>query len=120
MEELIKPRLKPDRKRDQLRRATPGEEHAREKQRFFVWSGTNVFELIHPSVDTSICSWAWRLIPTVRDMVRVYAQLTIDLQEILFSEEGKPDGIWHTRTWVSSRGPSCRLQYGEIIQPGIS
>ena len=55
----------------------------------------------------------------VKDMVRVYAQLTIDLQEILFSEEGKPDGIWYYEDMGFKQRPFMSpAMYGEIIQPG--
>ena len=55
----------------------------------------------------------------VKDMVNTYAQLTIDLFEILFSEEGYPDGIWFYEDMGYKQHPfmSPRM-YREIIQPG--
>jgi len=119
-EELIKPKLKPDRKRINFEGYRRAKNHAREKQRFFVWSGPNVFELMHPLCGHEYMLMGMGLDPDwVKDMVRVYAQLTIDLQEILFSEEGKPDGIWYYEDMGFKQRPFMSpAMYKEIIQPG--
>jgi uroporphyrinogen decarboxylase len=54
----------------------------------------------------------------VGDMVETYAGLTIALQEILFAEEGYPDGIWYYEDMGYKQHPfmSPRL-YQELIQP---
>ena len=31
----------------------------------------------------------------VRDMAMTYARLIVELQKILFEEEGPPDGVWY-------------------------
>jgi len=55
----------------------------------------------------------------VKDMVNIYAQLTIDLQEILFAEEGPPDGIWfYEDMGFKGRPFMSPAMYKEIIQPG--
>ncbi|MDF1514240.1 MAG: uroporphyrinogen decarboxylase family protein, partial [Anaerolineae bacterium] len=47
-----------------------------------------------------------------------YAQLTVDLQEILFSEEGWPDGIWYYEDMGYKQHPFMSPQmYREIVQP---
>jgi uroporphyrinogen decarboxylase len=55
----------------------------------------------------------------VKDMVVTYAQLTIDLLDILFSREGFPDGIWFYEDMGYRLHPfmSPRM-YREIILPG--
>jgi uroporphyrinogen decarboxylase len=93
---------------------------AAEKQRFFCWSGINVFELMHP-----MCGHQYMLIGMaedpdwIKDMVDTYSRLTLELQEILFAEEGYPDGIWYYEDMGFKQHPfmSPRM-YREIIQPG--
>ena len=69
--------------------------YAAQKERFFFWSGVNVFECMHPiagHVDMlmgMIDDPEW-----VSDMCETYAALTVELQKILFAECGLPDGIW--------------------------
>lgn len=118
-EEHIKPRLTPDRRRINFEAYRQARQHAREKQRFFCWSGVNVFELMHP-----VCGHQYMLMGMledpdwVGDMVETYAGLTIALQEILFAEEGYPDGIWYYEDMGYKQHPfmSPRL-YQELIQP---
>ena len=119
-EELIRPKLKPERKRVDFESYRRAKNRAREKQRFFVWSGTNVFELIHPVCGHEYMLMGMALDPDwIKDMVQVYAQLTIDLQEILFAEEGKPDGIWYYEDMGFKQRPFMSpAMYREIIQPG--
>ena len=62
---------------------------------FFCWYGVNIFESIHPICGHEGMLMAMALDPDwVREMCDVYAELTINLMEILFAEEGKPDGVW--------------------------
>ncbi len=119
-EELIKPKLTADRRRidfDWYRRAR---QQAADAGRFFFWSGVNVFELMHP-----VCGHEYMLMGMaedpewVQDMVATYSQLTIDLQEILFAEEGAPDGIWYYEDMGFKERPFMSPNmYREIIQPG--
>jgi len=119
-EEFAKFKLTPDRRRINFAAYREARNHAAEKERFFCWSGVNVFEMMHP-----LCGHEHMLMgmaddPTwVKDMVDTYAQLTIDLFEILFSEEGYPDGIWFYEDMGYKQHPfmSPRM-YREIIQPG--
>jgi uroporphyrinogen decarboxylase len=55
----------------------------------------------------------------VKDMVNTYSRLTVELQEMLFAEEGYPDGIWYYEDMGYKQHPfmSPRM-YREIIQPG--
>jgi uroporphyrinogen decarboxylase len=119
-EELIKPKLKAERRRIDFEKYRRAKAIAREKQRFFVWTGPNVFELIHPVCGHEYMLMGMGLDPDwIKDMVQVYAQLTVDLQEILFAEEGKPDGIWFYEDMGFKHRPFMSpAMYKEIIQPG--
>ena len=86
---------------------------------FFCWCGPNIFECIHP-----VCGHEYMLMGTaldpdwVRDMCNVYADLTIKLMEILFDEEGKPDGIWFFEDMGFKGKPFMSpAMYKEIIWP---
>jgi len=119
-EEYIKPLLKPDRRRINFEGYRKAKEHAAKHNRFFVWSGVNVFECIHPVCGHEHMLMGMALDPDwVKDMVNIYAQLTIDLQEILFAEEGPPDGIWfYEDMGFKGRPFMSPAMYKEIIQPG--
>jgi len=116
----IKPRLTADHRRINFAGYRKAREHADRNNRFFVWSGVNVFESIHP-----VCGHQYMLIGMaddpdwIRDMVETYGRLTLELQEILFAEEGFPDGIWYYEDMGYKQHPfmSPRM-YREIIQPG--
>jgi uroporphyrinogen decarboxylase len=119
-ETMIKPLLVPDRRRIDFKGYREAKRHATEKERFFCWSGVNVFELMHPVCGHENMLMGMALDPDwVKDMVATYAQVTIDLMEILFSEEGYPDGIWFYEDMGYKQHPfmSPRM-YREIIQPG--
>ena len=119
-EEYIKPRLTPDRRRIDFEFYRKQKQHSAEQQRFFCWAGVNVFEQIHP-----VCGHEHMLVGMaedpdwVRDMVDTYSRLNVELQEILFAEEGTPDGIWYYEDMGFKQHPfmSPRM-YREIIQPG--
>ena len=116
---LIKPKLTPDRRRINFEayRKTRAQAHA--QQRFFMWSGVNVFELMHP-----VCGHEYMLMGMaedpdwIRDMVDTYSRLTLQLQEILFAEEGWPDGIWFYEDMGFKERPFMSpAMYRELIQP---
>ena len=118
-EEHIKPKLTPDRRRINFEAYRNIRRHAQEKQRFFCWSGVNVFELMHP-----VCGHQYMLMGMiddtdwVKDMVNTYADLTIQLMEILFAEEGLPDGIWfYEDMGFKGRPFMSPAMYKEIVQP---
>lgn len=119
-EEKIKPLLTPDRRRINFEAYRWAKKHAAEKNRFFFWSGVNAFELMHPVCGHEYMLMGMALDPDwVRDMVNTYAKLTLELQEILFSEEGYPDGIWYYEDMGFKERPFMSpTMYKEIIQPG--
>ena len=87
--------------------------------RFFVWSGVNVFECIHPVCGHENMLVGMALDPDwVRDMAETYAKLTVELQKILFEQEGYPDGIWYYEDMGYKGSPFMSPQmYREIIKP---
>jgi len=118
-EELIQPQLMPERRRIAFEAYRKAKERARQAQRFFVWSGVNVFEIIKDVTGHEYMLMGMALDPDwVKDMALTYAQLTVDLQEILFAEEGWPDGIWYYEDMGYKQHPfmSPRM-YRDIIQP---
>ena len=87
--EFIKPKLKPDRRRINFSAYRESKERARKAGRFFMWSGVNVFEIMKDVAGHEYMLMGMALDPDwVKDMAMTYAQLTVDLQEILFAEEG--------------------------------
>lgn len=119
-EKKIKPRLVPERRRINIEAYRNAKKAAAEQQRFFCWGGVNVFELMHP-----VCGHEFMLLGMaddpdwVKDMVNTYADLTIGLMEILFAEEGKPDGIWFYEDMGFKYRPFMSpAMYREIVMPG--
>ena len=117
-EELARPFLTPTRERINFEGYRQAREETGRHDRFFCWSGVNVFELMHP-----VCGHEYMLIGMiddpdwVRDMAAVYSDLTIALMEMLFAEEGLPDGIWfYEDMGFRGRPFMSPAMYREIIQ----
>lgn len=118
--EKYKPSLtKVDERRINFEAYRSAKEQARQKNRFFVWSGVNVFESIHPICGHENMLMGMALDPDwIVDMAKTYSDLTISLQEILFSKEGKPDGIWYYEDMGFKDKPfMSSTMYKELIQP---
>ncbi len=118
-EDLIKPKLTADRRRINFKAYRAVKERCRRANRFFAWSGVNVFEIMK-----DVCGHLYMLIGMaddpdwVRDMAITFARLTVELQEILFAEEGWPDGIWYYEDMGFKHRPFMSpAMYREIIQP---
>ena len=118
-DEKVKPLLTPDRRRINFEAYRKARTHAAEKGRFFVWSGVNVFELMHPVCGHEYMLMGMALDPDwVKDMVTTYSELSLSLQEILFAEEGYPDGIWYYEDMGFKERPFMSpAMYRDIIQP---
>lgn len=120
-EEHIKPHLL-----DVDRRRIPFEEYrnarkfAAERQRFFCWGGVAPFEQMHPVCGHEYMLMGMALDPDwVKDMVMTYANFTINHLEVLFAEEGKPDGMFFYEDMGFKGKPFMSpAMYKEIIQPG--
>ncbi len=121
-EEHARPLLTPDPRRIDFEGYRKARQHAAEHKRFFAWSGVNVFELMHPVCGHEFMLMGMALDPDwVRDMVDTYSRLTLALQEILFAQEGYPDGIWYYEDMGYKQHPFMSPKmYREIIQPGHS
>jgi len=115
----IKPKLTPDRRRINFEGYREAKERARKAGRFFVWSGVNVFEIMKDVCGHEHMLVGMALDPDwVRDMADTYARLTVALQEILFAEEGYPDGIWYYEDMGFKQRPFMSPQmYREIVFP---
>lgn len=119
-EEKIKPLLVPDERRINYEAYRKMRTYCRENNKFFVLSGINVFEAIHPLIGhvnfmiNMIDDPEW-----IEDMVKTYSGLILSLQEILFEKEGMPDGIWYYEDMGYKGSPfmSPRM-YEEMILPG--
>ncbi|MBI5094990.1 MAG: hypothetical protein HZB26_21470 [Candidatus Hydrogenedentes bacterium] len=118
-EEHIKPFLTPDRARINFEAYREARRRAADAQRFFAWSGVNVFELMHPVCGHQHMLTGMLVDPDwIKDMTNTYTQLTLDLMDILFSEEGYPDGVWFYEDMGFKERPFVSLDmYREIIQP---
>lgn len=92
---------------------------AAQEKRYFCWSGVNVFEMMHPVCGHENMLVGMALDPAwIIDMCQVYADLTINLMEILFEREGYPDGIWfYEDMGFKGRPFMSPAMYREIIQP---
>ncbi|MFA5787773.1 MAG: uroporphyrinogen decarboxylase family protein [Actinomycetota bacterium] len=115
----IKPHLKAERRRIHFEGYRWARQYARDKSRFFAWCGTNVFECIHPVCGHENLLFGMADDPDwVRDMTDTYAQLLLDLQEMLFAEEGYPDGIWYYEDMGYRGNPFMSPKmYKALIQP---
>lgn len=87
--------------------------------RFFVWSGVNVFELMHPLCGHENMLMGMVLDPEwIAEMAETYAKLTVELQRMLFEQEGYPDGIWYYEDMGYKGSPFMSPDmYCELIQP---
>ncbi|MHC4201997.1 MAG: uroporphyrinogen decarboxylase family protein [Planctomycetota bacterium] len=120
-EEHAKPHLTQfDRRRIPFEGYRKAREFAAEKKRFFCWAGVAPFEQMHPLCGHEYMLMGMALDPDwVRDMVMTYAGLTIKHLEVLFAEEGAPDGFWFYEDMGFKGKPFMSPEmYREIMQPG--
>jgi uroporphyrinogen decarboxylase len=115
----IKGKLTPDRRRINFEGYRKVKENARRANRFFAWSGVNVFEILK-----DVCGHEHMLMGMaddpewVKEMADTYARLTVELQKTLFAEEGLPDGIWYYEDMGFKGRPFMSpTMYREIIWP---
>ena len=118
-EEKAKPFLKPTRNRINFEAYRNTRNACAEAGRFFLWSGVNVFESMHPICGHENLLLGMGLDPEwVQEMAMHYADLCIHLMEILFAEEGKPDGIWFYEDMGFKGRPFMSPEmYRELIRP---
>ena len=118
-EQHIKPFLKPERRRVDFAGYRREKKLAAERHEFFCWHGVNVFEQMHPMCGHEYMLMGMALDPDwVRDMAKTYADLTIGMWEMLFAEEGLPDGIFFYEDMGFKEKPFMSpAMYREIIMP---
>jgi len=92
---------------------------AKAKDRFFCWSGVNVFELMHPVCGHEYMLMGMALDPDwIRDMVQVFTDMIINLMDDLFAKEGQPDGIYFYEDMGFKERPFMSpAMYRELIFP---
>lgn len=115
----IKPKLTLSPRRVHFEGYRQAKAAAKAAGRAFFVSGVNVFEAMHP-----VCGHINMLMGMaedpdwVADMANTYAQLITGLHEILFDQEGPPDGVWYYEDMGFKDKPfmSPRM-YHDLIQP---
>lgn len=120
-EEHAKPYLTElDRRRIPFEGYRNARKFAADKQRFFMWAGVAPFEQMHPLCGHEYMLMGMAMDPDwVRDMVNVFADLTIKHLEVLFADEGKPDGMFFYEDMGFKQRPFMSpAMYEEIMQPG--
>jgi len=111
--------LEPDERRINFEGYRSTKQYAKEKNKFFMWSGAHVFEQMHPICGHEYMLMGMALDPEwIEDMVKTYSDLIIRLQEILFAKEGLPDGIWYYEDMGFKNRPFMSpAMYKELIFP---
>ena len=87
--------------------------------RYFNWSGINVFEQMHPVCGHENMLMGMALDPEwIQDMCETFSNLNISLLETLFSKCGKPDGAWFYEDMGFKDKPFMSpAMYRELILP---
>jgi len=117
--EHVKPLLTPGDYRVNFEGYENALKSAREKDRFFMLSGINVFECMHPVCGHEHMLAGMILEPEwVADMAETYSDLLVNLMEILFAKCGLPDGIWFYEDMGFKQRPFMSpAMYKEFIFP---
>jgi len=86
---------------------------------FFCWSGVNVFELMHPVCGHEHMLMGMALDPEwIQDMATVFSELVMNLMDILFAEEGPPDGVFYFEDMGFKERPFMSpAMYKDLIWP---
>ena len=118
-EELIKPHIFADTRRINFESYRKSKQYAAEHSKFLVWSGVNVFEMIHPVCGHEYFMMAMIDDPDwVTDMCQTYSRVLVEMWEILFEREGPPDGIWFSEDMGFKGRPFMSpAMYRHFIQP---
>ena len=119
-ESLIKPYLlKTDRRRINFQAYKDAKEAAAKANRFFCWSGINVFDQMHPICGHEYMLMGMAMDPAwIKEMAETLSNLNIRLMKILFAECGKPDGIWFYEDMGFKERPFMSPEmYHEMILP---
>jgi uroporphyrinogen decarboxylase len=118
--EKIKHLVKAERRRIDFEGYRKAKARAAEAGRFFVCAGAHVFEIMKNIAGHEHMLIGMIMEPDwIKDMVMTFSRLYADLQEMLFRQEGPPDGIWYYEDMGFKQRPFISPQmYREIVQPG--
>ena len=119
-EKLIRPKVTQfDARRANREAFGNARKEAAEKQRFFVWSGVNVFELMHPVCGHEHMLAGMALDPEwIADMATVFSDMTLKYWDYLFADGQMPDGIWFYEDMGFKERPFMSPEmYKELIFP---
>ncbi|MCC7494443.1 MAG: hypothetical protein IT204_18950 [Fimbriimonadaceae bacterium] len=118
-------RIKPflvelDRRRIPFEGYRQAKAHAAAKERFYCWAGVAPFEQMHPVCGHEYMLMGMALDPDwVHDMVMTFADFTIRHLEVLFAEEGLPDGFFFYEDMGFKQRPFMSpAMYEQLVQPG--
>jgi len=120
-EESARPGLSSvDRRRVPFEGYRDAKKTAGEHERFFCWGGVAPFEQMHPVSGHEHMLAGMALDPDwVKDMVQTFADMTIRHLDLLFSEEGSPDGMFFYEDMGFKGKPFMSpAMYADIMQPG--
>lgn len=115
----VKHKLVADPRRIDFEGYRKAKEAAHKAGRYFCWSGVNVFELMHPVCGHENMLVGMILEPEwIAEMAEQFIDITIELMEILFKQEGYPDGIWFYEDMGYKEKPFMSPEkYIELIMP---
>lgn len=119
-DELIKPNIFADPKRIGFEGYRNNKKYAAENNKYFMWSGAHIFELMHPVCGHEMMLMAMIEDPDwVHDMCNTYTKAMIGMWEILFEQEGYPDGMFIYEDMGFKGAPFMSpAMYREFIMPG--
>ena len=118
-DERIKPLLTPAEDRINFEGYEEALKNARKMDRYAMLSTVNVFECMHPVCGHEHMLAGMALDPAwVKDMADTYADLIINLMEMLFARCETPDGIWFYEDMGFKERPFMSpAMYKELIFP---
>ena len=119
-EELIKPFMFADPKRIGFETYRNTKKYAAENEKYFMWSGAHIFEIIK-----DVCGHENMLMAMiddpewVSDMAETYTKTMIGMWEMLFDSEGLPDGMFIYEDMGFKNAPFMSPDmYKKFIMPG--
>lgn len=115
----VKHKLTIDPRRIRFEEYRKAKKAAADANRFFVWSGVNVFELMHPVCGHEHMLVGMLLEPDwIAEMAEQFMTVTLGLMEILFAQEGYPDGLWFYEDMGFKQKPFMSPEhYQSLIMP---
>jgi len=118
-EEVREKLIKVDERRINFEAYRSAKAWAKETDKFFCWCAANVFEQMHPLCGHEHMLYGMVDDPAwIKDMVKVYSELSMNLQEILFEKEGPPDGTFYYEDMgFKEKSFISPAMYKELIYP---